>query len=315
MSQVRLDVRLPQSCSLTIHLLTNVNLVSPHLLKVLWNESTQDSDGEQSGVSGVVDADGGGRNASLDRLSLCILLLGDVTYRHLNNTQKRVHAVQVGGLDGNTNDGKGSVGGDHAGEMGSSSCSGNDNLDASVSSSSRNIAHFDRCSVSRRNVNLPRNAKLSKNIKTSLENREIRVRAHGNQNQRILSSLGNGLFRAKTLALSLNALLSHISCQLDKRLSILLELLDASGQSGEGDVTNLAAGLGLLSVEVGVDADVAGEHGLGLLNERDVGFWFGAAEDVDHDAGCDVGLELFGEGLVENRCELRLVLRPKEFSA
>ncbi|KAI6764008.1 hypothetical protein HG530_007797 [Fusarium avenaceum] len=92
------------------------------------------------------------------------------------------------------------------------------------------------------------------------------------------------------LALGLDTLMSHISSQLHQRLGKLLQLLDAGVQSGESDVADLAAGLGLLAVEVSVDAGLASEHGLGLVDERKMGFGLGASEDIDHDAGGDVGL-------------------------
>lgn len=65
LGQIGFHVHLSQLVGLFFDLLLVFELVCLHLVVELGHKCTETSDGEESGIGRVVDADGGGRYASL----------------------------------------------------------------------------------------------------------------------------------------------------------------------------------------------------------------------------------------------------------
>jgi hypothetical protein len=116
------------------------------------------------------------------------------------------------------------------------------------------------------------------------------------------------LLGAEGLGCGGEAVHANLVDEVDEGLSLRFEGLDGGG-AGEGDVADLAAGLGGLVVEVQVDIHVVVEGVAGHLGQLEVGRGGGPAENIEHDGRGDPGGQLGGHGQVKNCMYLCLVLR------
>src|SRR5699024_8857290 len=99
---------------LGLHLGCHVSLVVGHLLHQCGIPCAENAHGEQAGVLGTTDGDGGHGHAG----------------GHLHDGQQGVHAVEVLQRPGDADDRQRGGGGDHAGQVGGTTGAGNDDLEA-----------------------------------------------------------------------------------------------------------------------------------------------------------------------------------------
>lgn len=189
----------------------------------------------------------------------------------------------------------------HTGEVSSTSCGSNDDLDATGRGIGRVLGHVGGCAMSGGDFHVGLNAEVvPQELETGNQGLEVTVGAHDDRNGR------GGLGDAGLLGLGADvaALGADFVDDVDEGLDVGFGFVH--GRGGDGDVAHLAAGFGgALAVEV--DAGV--RDGEGAFGSLEVGVWGGATDDVQHDGGLADFEALRGDGEVEDGADVGFELR------
>lgn len=105
------------------------------------------------------------------------------TYGHLNDAQQTVLAVEVCGLDWYSDDGYCRLRGEHAGQMRRSARGSDDGLDASRRRRVGQLGHARGRAVRRGDGAVVRHLELLEDVQTSSQHAQVRVGAHGDDDQ------------------------------------------------------------------------------------------------------------------------------------
>mmetsp|Transcript_36129 Transcript_36129/g.116850 ORF Transcript_36129/g.116850 Transcript_36129/m.116850 type:complete len:536 (+) Transcript_36129:272-1879(+) len=254
-------------------------LVLGHLLHEGRPAATDDADGQEPSVFGVADCDCGDRDALW----------------HLHNGVQAVLAVHGGGLDGDADDGQGGHGGDHTGQVGRPSGSGDDAAQSPRRGALRVRHHPLRGAVGADDVALVGDAELLKDLAGVNHRREVGVGAHDDADQGLRG------WDVAAVSLAIHAKLDRVH----ERLEAGLELGRAVG--GDVDVAHLPPSLApVLAVPM---------HGRPLHPHGDIQGAEGGRhlfalvpQDVDHGGGANAHGSV-PEGQAGDRAEVVLELR------
>ncbi|KAI9918099.1 hypothetical protein PsorP6_012582 [Peronosclerospora sorghi] len=130
---------------------------------------TQDADGEETRIRGIPDRDRGHGHPP----------------RHLDDAQERIVAIQRRRLDGHAHNRNRREGCEHAGQVSSAACPGNQHLETTARSALSVLIHSCRRAMSRDNRQFVRDTKLLEHVGRRGHRGKIRLGAHDDPDQRL----------------------------------------------------------------------------------------------------------------------------------